>query len=728
MSLNELARSRYDKMVPVESEAKSKSDAMATVKEEAESGYDAIAPIKQNPNVLGDGDKRSFRTEFCRSVAQKARVITNGLISNAAWIRKFEDDSPSKVHHALDSQDDSNPLNDLRRTAKSLIDNLQQYRHKEKNDAFLVIVFDEASSLLRERDKTESGLYVAFNRIISCLKEFPIWTFFLSTESLIGELLPPSNVKPTGNYVIDRSARLVLDANKPPLKRFPPFLALQLDVEDRRIMQDPKTMNEELRKPLSNFADPKHMASFGRPLWYAYNNPEDMNNIAKLKLLGGQQRASYKPSDENHVFAALSFRLSLDVCVQNPRSIPFSRNAVSSFMRVIKSMDHDTGLIDTLTPSEPVLAKAAMEHLCDEANWTNSIRTLTKELLEGGLVDKGHKGELYVRLMFILAHDWLRWAQYLQKRSAPEFKPTFTVSDFLEALYAKDHHYSIQKIEGVLQGRMNFTHFIPTKEKLTAKVIPDLCHDLLRRSAAMQLELNQQTYDLLIPWYNGKETEKFQPSKCGVILAQIKNRMRATTVQHMFEENFTKISPTGPPNPKVRKPEDSIRKDPDFVFREIRCPILFLHFDLDPVRSDKATSPIVQVLRNDSKIAPDLWAIHSRGHDKTVFGCLEHMDGTNASQQFFLSMPKVVSSADELCMRNGTFDELPRSFRYKGFDSANVRAEEVGIKGMDDVRAQGGVKDVDDVEVQGGIKEADDITPREGGTKNIFKNFPFRSK
>jgi hypothetical protein len=368
-------------------------------------------------------------------------------------------------------------------------------------------------------------------------------------------------------------------------------------------------------------------------------------------------------------------------------------------------MDHDTGLIDTLTPSEPVLAKAAMEHLCHEANWTFSIRTLTKELLEGGLVDKGHKGELYVRLMFILAHDWLRWAQYLQKGSTPEFKRTFTVSDFLEALYAKDHHRSIQKIQGVLlQGRMNFTHFISTKEKLTAKVISDLCHDLLRRSAAMQLEVNQETYDLLIPFYNGKETEKFQPSKCGVILAQIKNRNKATTVQYMFKENFTKISPTGPRNTKERGLEDSIRNDPDFVFRDMSNPILFLHFDLDPVRPNKATSPIFQVLHSDAAIAPDLWAIHSRGHDKTVFGCLEHMDVTNASQQFFLSMPNGVSSADEICVRNGIFDELPRSFRYKGFDLANVRAQEVGIKGMDDIR------------------------PQKGGAKKVLNKLPFRSK
>jgi hypothetical protein len=77
--------------------------------------------------------------------------------------------------------------------------------------------------------------------------------------------------------------------------------------------------------------------------------------------------------------------------------LPFG---VSSVIREIKSIDYNTGLINTLTPSEPVLAKAAMEHLCDKANWTYSIRTLTKELLKGRLVDKGHKGELYIAIVY----------------------------------------------------------------------------------------------------------------------------------------------------------------------------------------------------------------------------------------------------------------------------------------------------------------------------------------
>ena len=114
------------------------------------------------------------------------------------------------------------------------------------------------------------------------------------------------------------------------------------------------------------------MAMFGRPLWFAYDD-KDMDSLAKLKLAGGKQGKVYNAKDVQHVFAALSFRLSLDVCLKNPRTLPLIRTAVNSFMRVVTSMDHDTGVLDTLTPSEPVLAKAAMAHLCEKDNWSDSI-------------------------------------------------------------------------------------------------------------------------------------------------------------------------------------------------------------------------------------------------------------------------------------------------------------------------------------------------------------------
>jgi len=630
-----------------------------------------MAPLEPDADAWDANSQRSkMRFEFCHSVAERARAIAKELISSQAWVGKF--DRLSKVHDELQMEhceQRPNPLNGLLNAADNLMKNLQQCRDASNPDPLLVIVFDEASNLMKMPPlyKPDPGLYVALNRVISCLKKFHVWSFFLS-KSLIGHVVPPINAVLTGDYLRDSSARVGFEANTE-LKRLPPFVALQLDIEDRRRMQDPMLREEELLKPLGRFATPEHMALFGRPLWHPYTDEGwEMIEWAKLKLIGGRQRARYSPTNLHHVFAALSFRLSLDVCLENPSTVSLTKTAVDSFMRVVISLDHETGVMDTVTPSEPVLAWAAMEHLCEPGCWSTSIRTLSEELLEKGLIEKGRKGELYARIVLILAHDWVLSNSY------PAFAPTSTVSDFLMALYAGDHHDSIRKIpERIREARMNFTHFVPARERLTAEVIPALCHDLLRRSAAIQPSWNEETYDLLIPVYYGTEDEQFNRSNCGVILVQVKNKKNATTPREIFKD-LINVSP-GTENPK-------------FVFNQMANPILFLLFDLGVVENSRASAPLVQVMHSESGLQPDLWAIHSRGHDHTIFGCLQHMDATRQSEKLFASVQVSETLADRLSLRNRTFHQLGRGFRYEqeggasaGGSEARVQEEGVGEAG-----------------------------------------------
>jgi hypothetical protein len=96
---------------------------------------------------------------------------------------------------------------------------------------------------------------------------------------------------------------------------------------------------------------------------------------------------------------------------------PFS--SVNSFIRVVIAMDQETGVMDTIAPSEPILAKEAMEHICQKDNRSLSIRILTEELLQNGLIDKGIKGELYSHFILILAHDYLLVKTSLQSHYNP---------------------------------------------------------------------------------------------------------------------------------------------------------------------------------------------------------------------------------------------------------------------------------------------------------------------
>ncbi|KIX00093.1 uncharacterized protein Z518_10230 [Rhinocladiella mackenziei CBS 650.93] len=666
-----------------------------TLEELAGSRHAEMATLE--PSIFAENaesQRSEMRVKFCNSVAKRARVIAQELISSRDWMEKFDDDRPSKIHRRLEmthSEDHPNPLNGLLNVAENLMKILQQCRGTSSTDPLLVIVFDEASSMMRKyrADEPNIELYVALNRVISYLKKFRVWSIFLSTESLIRHIVPPSN---TSDYVQDPSTYT-------DLMRFPPFVSLQLDVEDRRRMQNPMLKKEELLKPLKTFANLEHMALFGRPLWYIYTHAErgSMIEVAKLKLIAGRQRGYYDPNDPDHVFAALSFRLSLDVCLQNPATVSLNETAVSCFMRVVISMDHETGVMDTTTPSEPVLARAAMEHLCRRGNWPYSILTLCKKLLEKGLIEKGRKGELYARLVLILAHDCVRC---VPPDPASQLAPTFTVSDFLMALYARDHHDSIRKIpKRTREARMNFIHFVPAYTRLSPEVIPAVCHDLLRRSAAMQLSWDQQIYDLLIPVYYGTEDEKFDPSNCGVIVVQVKNQNNATTPREIFREDFINVSPETS-NPVKLEARISERKPTKFLFNQMANPILFLLFDLGVVGGSQADGPPVQVMHSESGQQPDLWAIHSRGHDHTIFGCLQHMDSGIWSERLFNSVRTANTLADRLSLRNRTFYQPWRSFRYEGFEQemeASAEGTERGVQeqGVDNAGKEGEVVNIE---------------------------------
>ena len=464
------------------------------------------------------------------------------------------------------------------------------------------MVFDEVASLFRIRgsSKSDAGRYVALNRIFSCLKQLPVWFFLLSTESKIEKILPPDIPIPGDHQDLDStnqsSARIAFGDSDEKLRVFPPFVAFPLDIEDQRRMRDKATRKAELVKLMVEFSEPSHMATFGRRLWCVYSNANRLFDVAKFKVIGGNN--VYNPLNNHHVFAVLSFRLALDTCVETTISLPLLRTAVGSYMRVVISVDQRTGFLCTTTPSEPILANAAMMHLCKRpGNWLFSITTLSRELLQQGLIEKGLKGELFSRVLLILAHDSLRGVPGLA------VIPTFTVKDFLLALYASNHHELVENIDDqILQAGMNFTHFTSTNEDLLpGEPTISLCHDLLRRCAALQLSQDNPAFDQLIPIYFGDGESPFDRSKCGAIVIQNKNKGAATTPDYIFDEEFDKI------DPRVRagkaNKQDPIRQRKTYAFIGMNCPILFLLFDLG---TKPGSSPPVQVSRTTDSGRPPL--------------------------------------------------------------------------------------------------------------------------
>ncbi|KAI9763099.1 MAG: hypothetical protein M1840_000911 [Geoglossum simile] len=646
--------------------------AQMSLEQLAFSRWEEMAPLRDDYSK-GDVAWESRlvkRKQFCQEVAAKGKVIAIQMTGNQDWRTIFDGTEPSQARIAMSKSTESKgPLMPLIEAAIQLERSLARFTPSRKHDPSFVVVFDEVASLFGE-GKLHANRYIALNRVISCLKRRSMWFFMISTESNLELIHPPDNVERDGNPMVDPSLRAVFDNPNEPatLKRFTPFIALQLDVEDRRRMRDPGERCRELKKPLGDFSRQEHMATFGRPLWHAYTNPMEMHEVAKAKLTGGRHgRSQYNAKDEHHVLATLSFRICLDLCLQNPRTLPLTRTAVNSFMRVVISMDQETGVLDTIAPSEPVLARAAMELLCEGQNWANSIRTLTEELIQQTLVEKGLKGELYSRMLLILAQDWVRLGEYLKEhRCMPaSLMPTFRVGDFLMALYAEEYQGQINRIDSrILDARMNFTHFVSADENLVSDVVPALCRDLLRRSAALQLSWNQPTYDKLIPFYCGGENEAVDPSKYGVILVQDKNKEVASTLESIFLEDFIEDFTGGSGSLSEYIPKASIRNGTKFVFNDMKNPILFLLFDMGVQRTEQSKSPAIRVCRSRDGRFPKVWAIHSRGSDARVFRCLRLMECEQESRMFFASTASSGSLHEELAERNRIFHRLHENFRY----------------------------------------------------------------
>jgi hypothetical protein len=741
----------------------------------------ALADLRYKEMALNSGPDQQLtyrpqkRIKFCQDVTKRAKEIAIKLVEKRTWRQVFNTPIGSATRLELIKKDEKH-LTGLWNAAEELKKSLEKLQPENDYDPLLVVVFDEASSLLKEPgEKEESpGRYIALNRIMSCLREYRIWFFIISTESQVGAIVPPDNAERSGDYVKDVSMRHVLAKSDARLRRIPPFLALPLNIEDVEAMKD---QDRELSKTLSDFGTQKHMALFGRRLWYAYiNDPHGMNELAKQKLIGGVQDGTYDAKNVDHVFAALSFRLSLDACLHNSKAVHLVKNAVNSHMRVVLAMDQSSGVMQTVSPSEPIIAVAAMEYLCTEANWSMSISTLVTQLIEKGILEKALKGELYARLMLILAHDWIRCCReqaasprvnsileansdrglldsdrelldsdrelldsdqelqetysYRELPPDPYFLTTFTVREFLMTLYAAEHQF-FEDIDGtILRARMNFTHFVPTHKNLRPEVLSDLFVDLLRRSAALQLCPGQPTYDILIPIYFGDENLPLDPSECGCMVVQVKNKDVGTSPDTLFEEKFTKVAATedsaqspkrqktsksassnakrekapenastdakmeealenastdakmeeAPENAstdakmeeapedastdaKKKKPKKPIRKGEYFVFQEMKKPILYLLFDLGFV-SSKVPAIEVSYTSKEEKNIPRVWAIHSRGHDENVFGCLRLMRCEEAGKKFFSILAPGLSLHDRAAQRNDCFYELDRGFRY----------------------------------------------------------------
>jgi hypothetical protein len=523
---------------------------------------------------------------------------------------------------------------------------------KSGGDPLLFLAFDEAANLFKSDDDVR---FAALRRVLRVLNQLPIWSLFLSTKSRIEYFSPPEKDDPSGRI---RNQGLV---------RLNPFIGIELDVEASRRLADPALCPQELAKPLCEFATAGHMTMFGRPLWlvYAGKSYEEIRGMATYKLLCG--RSDYSPSNKHHVFAAMASRLCLDPCMNNEEATALAHEAVNSHLRVVVGTDSSSGWMTTVTPSEPIVADAVAEILAAPAKWQSSVRTLAHDLLSKGLVDKGSKGELFSRLLLILARDIV-----LAKTPARDFKWSqyFKLSEFLDTLYTSICFQDLESRRPEKRRRssattfsasfssavMNFSHFTSTDQHLRPETIRDLLHNLMRQQAALQLCHGQQYWDLLIPIYFGEPSAPFDPSALSAIVVQVKNRHRSTPLETGGSEynRFFGINKTS------------------------AMPVLYLLLDLESTPSGRES---VTLERNDKR--PRVFGIHSRGASAETFGCLKQMPGMEqACQEFFRVVCPREAPEQDICSHNFVFryhgwrERFPGMYEAGGEQQAEAISDE----------------------------------------------------
>jgi hypothetical protein len=414
------------------------------------------------------------------------------------------------------------------------------------------------------------------------------------------------------------------------LRTIEPFLALRLDVVASQAVQASKEGFEaEKRKPMSEFVTMEHMTMFGRPLWQLHNrDPSRLRKFVLQKVIHG---CHYDTSNVNHVFAALASRLCLDICMDGVDAIALAREAVNSHLRIVLSVNctkNTFARMVTTTPSEPVVAEAVAELLCTKDNWRDSIMTLAMNLLGTGLVEKGLKGELFARLLCILARDvCLRrveqmtdpWPYAEPTDPFPYAKPV-SVNHFLQSLFGKKWFRTIgefrpekgdirrwQDSETAMlkdvfeKGHVNFTHFTHTSVSLQYPRMPELLHLLLRQQQALQLSFTEPAFDLLIPVYFGNLDEDFDPAHVTAIVLSIKCRISASKLL--------------------------LGSELSDMFAYSTNPVLCILMDLG---LEKSHIDVAGVPKLPSK--PYVFGIHAMGASAKTFRCLKSFDSEYACE------------------------------------------------------------------------------------------------
>ncbi|KAJ7225302.1 hypothetical protein GGX14DRAFT_638075 [Mycena pura] len=440
----------------------------------------------------GSEPSRNLRDEILKNVARKALVL---IKSNQG---KFDDTSSTALECA-------------RKAANSLC--AAPAARLATSAPNFVFCVDECTSF---RHLYPPGHVSPLLQVMECLSSYSVWFILATTSSRIVSIVPSMEVK--------ASQRLMN------MKSLAPWLYLPFDpfVAGRAL---PSSLGAALRLDEFRF--------YGRPLWRVYHHRE-LLGIAVLKLLCGSELAF----DENNLSEAHTFALFTQrICLQlspSAASQAIEVSAVESHMRLATGVH--AGRLLTACPSEPILALAAAHATRREIDLKNATQSLI-DLVFRYRVDRGLEGELYSRLILILARD-MATINGLYDENSQALRPV-TLRAMLQKLVRSGYAQLDLKLRDTISSprlsklgatvssplsppfgsdvHVNYTHFVELAAEV-AVLDAQWCFEMWCRGAAAQCVFTQPVIDGFIIGYRGKLDEPFDETKFYLIAWQTKAR------------------------------------------------------------------------------------------------------------------------------------------------------------------------------------------------------------
>ncbi|KZT00611.1 uncharacterized protein LAESUDRAFT_753114 [Laetiporus sulphureus 93-53] len=407
---------------------------------------------------------------------------------------------------------------DAGHTLLATIDSL--VNDKPADSIRLVMYFDDAHSLTQH---SISGIapspihYHALCKAIDQLAALPLFVVMLSSTLQLRGPSPPNMFYPStrgGNQGDPQS----------PITEMPFDLLYN---------------NEPLVPPegvtLMEACELTFICRFGRPLWRALFMSGDravrvtMVETALSKLTGYHPNGTY-----NHAhLAALSTRLLLEFEPARELSRTVEAELVDNNLRIAYSVPKRRGYPRSGYPSEPILAEAAAR-LLNRSEF--SVPANLAPYVRSGLIKKGKKGELVMRLLLLEAFDKATRKKFGNSED-PEhltFDHPILVIDFLQALFGEKNMKAV--LDKDAQNRANwrtfrhafgnayvhFTHFGKSEDESVSNQFGAWA--AVMRGMAMQCFTDQNVIDCIVPVVFGLD-KKITPGRMSAILVQVKNRV-----------------------------------------------------------------------------------------------------------------------------------------------------------------------------------------------------------